>query len=131
MSNPIDREVAVFSAVRRLPAQERAAYLDEACAGDGELRQRVEDFEITLSGNAEGHIDAMGAQRGDDELAAAEKIRRHRPTSSLVSKSPFETMRCPDGRGCFAVGRHIIDSFYRHRGIAMKPVARDGQAKNC
>src|SRR5204863_9553571 len=57
------------------------------------VEQRVEDLEIALSRNAEGHIDAMRAQRGGDELAAAEKIRRHSPTSSLVSKSPFETMR--------------------------------------
>jgi hypothetical protein len=83
----------------------------------------------------------MSAERGDDELAAAEKIAVekiavekigwHRPTSSLMSKSPFETMRCLDGRGCFAAGRHIIDSFYRHRGIVIKQVARDAQAKNC
>jgi hypothetical protein len=41
----------------------------------------------------------MGAQRGDDELAAAEKIGRHRPTSSPVSTRPFETMQRLDGRG--------------------------------
>jgi serine/threonine protein kinase/tetratricopeptide (TPR) repeat protein len=40
----MDREVAVFSAARRLPAGERAAYLDEACAGDEALRQRVEEL---------------------------------------------------------------------------------------
>jgi len=39
----------------------------------------------------------MGAQCGDDELAAAEKIRRHRPTSSLVPTWSFETMPRPDG----------------------------------
>src|SRR6185436_16979207 len=44
MSDPMDREVAVFSAARRLPAGERAAYLDEACAGDEALRQRVEQL---------------------------------------------------------------------------------------
>ena len=63
------------------------------------VEQRVEDFEVALAGHAEGHVDTMGAQRRDDELAAAEKIGRHRPTSSLVSTWPFETMRCPDGRG--------------------------------
>jgi eukaryotic-like serine/threonine-protein kinase len=44
MTNPPDREVAVFSAARRLPIGERAAYLDEACAGDAALRQRVEEL---------------------------------------------------------------------------------------
>src|SRR5205807_10162449 len=31
------------------------------------------------------HVDAMGAQGGGDELAAAEKIGRHRPTSSVFT----------------------------------------------
>src|SRR5271156_6428228 len=44
MMSPPDRELAIFSAARRLPAAERAAYLDEACAGDAALRQRVEEL---------------------------------------------------------------------------------------
>ena len=44
MTNPPDREVAVFGAARRLSAGERAAYLDEACADDASLRQRVEEL---------------------------------------------------------------------------------------
>src|SRR6266446_2763622 len=69
MSNPMDREVAVFSAARRLPAESRAAYLDEACAGDAALRQRVEEL---LRANEEA-VDflqdpAPGAQRPADAL---------------------------------------------------------------
>jgi eukaryotic-like serine/threonine-protein kinase len=41
---PSDREVAVFSAARRLPAADRAAYLDQTCAGDAALRRRVEEL---------------------------------------------------------------------------------------
>ncbi len=44
MSEVPDRELTVFSAARRLPAGERAAYLDEACAGDAALRQRIEEL---------------------------------------------------------------------------------------
>src|SRR5580693_3834778 len=44
MTNPPDREVAVFSTALRLPAGDRATFLDEACAGDAALRQRVEDL---------------------------------------------------------------------------------------
>jgi serine/threonine protein kinase len=44
MTNPPDREVAVFSAALRLSAGERTAYLDEACAGDAALRQHVEEL---------------------------------------------------------------------------------------
>ena len=44
MTDPSDRELAVFSAVRRLSAPDRPAYLDEACVGDDALRQRVEEL---------------------------------------------------------------------------------------
>jgi WD40 repeat protein len=41
--NPDPKRVeAVFTAARDLPSAARAAYLDEACAGDASLRQRVE-----------------------------------------------------------------------------------------
>ena len=35
-------EVTIFSGAQRLPPGQRAAFLDEACAGDATLRQRVE-----------------------------------------------------------------------------------------
>jgi serine/threonine protein kinase len=44
MTNPPDRELAVFSDARRLPARERAAFLDRACAGDAALRRHVEQL---------------------------------------------------------------------------------------
>jgi Protein kinase domain len=44
MTNPPDREVAVFGAALRLPAGERAAFLDQACAGDAAFRKRVEEL---------------------------------------------------------------------------------------
>jgi serine/threonine protein kinase len=44
MTNPPDRELAVFGAARRLPVGERAAYLDEVCADDAALRQRIEEL---------------------------------------------------------------------------------------
>jgi hypothetical protein len=42
--NPADAgEQTIFDAVRQMPdAQARAAYLDEACAGDQNLRGRIE-----------------------------------------------------------------------------------------
>jgi serine/threonine protein kinase/tetratricopeptide (TPR) repeat protein len=39
-----DQELAIFSAARRLPPSQRAAYLDEVCAGDAALHQRVEEL---------------------------------------------------------------------------------------
>jgi eukaryotic-like serine/threonine-protein kinase len=42
MNEPGQREEAVFEVALQLPADQRAAYLDNACAGDPELRRRVE-----------------------------------------------------------------------------------------
>lgn len=44
MNDLPDREVTVFNAARRLSPGRRAAYLDEACAGDAALRQRIEEL---------------------------------------------------------------------------------------
>src|SRR5512147_2571330 len=40
--NPPNREVALFSAALELPAGQRVAYLQEACADDPALRLRLE-----------------------------------------------------------------------------------------
>jgi WD40 repeat protein/tRNA A-37 threonylcarbamoyl transferase component Bud32 len=71
----MDREVAVFSAARRLPAGKRAAYLDEACAGDATLRQRVEEL-LLASEEAGGFLQdpAPGAQRPADTLVSANSL---------------------------------------------------------
>ncbi len=42
MSQPEQREEAVFEAALQLPADQRAAYLDQTCVGDTDLRRRVE-----------------------------------------------------------------------------------------
>ena len=42
MNEPPNPEVAVFAAALELPSDQRAAYLDQACAGDDALRRQVE-----------------------------------------------------------------------------------------
>ena len=44
MSQPSEREIEVFNVALELPVSERAAYLDQACAGDAVLRQRIEEL---------------------------------------------------------------------------------------
>ncbi len=44
MNEPVDREVALVAEAHRLPLEARVAYLQEACAGDSALRQRVEEL---------------------------------------------------------------------------------------
>ena len=56
MTNPPDRELAVFSEVRQLPAGERAAYLDRVCAGDAAFRQRLEEL-LQASAAAGGFLE--------------------------------------------------------------------------
>jgi eukaryotic-like serine/threonine-protein kinase len=59
-----EREVAIFNAAWRLPASDRDAYLDGACAGDSALRQHVE--ELLHAGEEAGSFlqdPALGAQR--------------------------------------------------------------------
>src|SRR6266404_9609289 len=77
MIEPSEREVAVFSTARRLPADERAAYLDEACAGDAVLRQRVE--ELLVAGDEAGGFlqePASGAQRTREALASPNPLQK-------------------------------------------------------
>src|SRR5439155_17707963 len=70
MNAPPNRELAVFSAARQLLAEARAAYLDEACAGDTALRQRVERL-LRANEEAGGFLQdaAPGAQRPAEALA--------------------------------------------------------------
>jgi serine/threonine protein kinase len=42
MNEPDEQEVAIFGTVLLMPADQRAAYLDEACAGNDALRRRIE-----------------------------------------------------------------------------------------
>jgi len=42
MNNPHERDELIFEAALRLPPEQRAGYLAQACAGDDQLRQRVE-----------------------------------------------------------------------------------------
>ena len=44
MPQPSEHEIEVFNVALELPDAERAAYLDQACAGDAALRQRVEEL---------------------------------------------------------------------------------------
>jgi len=42
MSDESGRDVIIFTEALRLPVEERAAFLDQACAGDEKLRREVE-----------------------------------------------------------------------------------------
>jgi serine/threonine protein kinase len=54
MTDLPERELALFSAARRLPARERAAFLEQACAGDAALRQHI--VELLQAGEDAGQF---------------------------------------------------------------------------
>ena len=74
MNAPPNREVALFSAALELPASERAAYLDAACAGDPALRQRL-DALLAVHEKAitflEGSTPGAQGSRGRSDVAGA------------------------------------------------------------
>ncbi|HWX22821.1 MAG TPA: WD40 repeat domain-containing serine/threonine-protein kinase [Candidatus Binatia bacterium] len=79
MNDPPDREAAVFSAARRVPAGQRAAYLDQACAGDAGLRQRVEEL-IRANEEAGGFLQELAPEA-------------QQPPDAAVPPSPGATLR--------------------------------------
>jgi len=83
MKDAFERELAVFSVVRRLPPAQRALYLDQTCSGEPALRQRVEEL-LRDSEEAEGFLQepAPGAQRPDSVPAT--------PTLLLNAAAPGE-----------------------------------------
>ena len=60
MLEPSEHEIEVFNVALELPAAERAAYLDRACADDAALRQRVEEL-LKASVEAYPHLEGFSA----------------------------------------------------------------------
>ncbi len=76
MPESSDHELTVFSEARRLPAGARAAYLDEACAGDATLRRRVEEL-LRAHEEASGFLQdpAAGAPRPAVAVTAPDSLQ--------------------------------------------------------
>jgi len=78
MSQPNEREIEVFYAALELPPLQRVGYLDQACAGDLALRQRVTEL-LSLDESAGAFLETPVAQppppfkASDTDPAPAEK----------------------------------------------------------
>ena len=91
MPDSSDHELAVFSAARRLPAGARAAYLDEACAGDATLRRRVEEL-------LRFHEEAGGFLQDPAPGAPRPAVASTSPDSLLSAAAPGEKVGDRIGR---------------------------------
>jgi len=94
-NTPPNREVAIFSAALELPASERAAYVQEACADDPALRLRLEEL-LEASEAAEGFLQdpAPGAQRPAVALASPNSLPNAAATGEKAGdKSPSRPIR--------------------------------------
>ena len=83
MSMTQEREVAIFNAARKLPAEERPFYLEGACAGDTLLRQQVEQL---LEAN-----DAAGTLLAELATGPGEDVR----TKDMPSPGPTLRISLP------------------------------------
>ncbi len=73
------REAAIFNAARKLPAGERAPYLDGACAGDALLRQQIEEL-LKADESAGAFLPELAAGAGETPDPGA-TLRVSRPPS--------------------------------------------------
>src|SRR5258705_10249603 len=75
MNGAPDPDIAVFTEALRLPREERARYLDEACKADGEFRRRVEALlqAYEQAGDFLGRPAAERPPKAAQVLAAGEK----------------------------------------------------------
>jgi hypothetical protein len=65
MSDDPGRDVVIFTEALRLPADERAAFLDRACAGDEDLRRKVAAL-LRAHGRVGDFLETPPGQTGTD-----------------------------------------------------------------
>jgi len=88
---------AIYFAARELPSADRAAYLTQACAGNHELRARVEQM-LSVSAEAEAFI----PDPPEDELP------ERQPASTPVKTMKLDLNNAPDEVIGQRIGRYKI-----------------------
>jgi serine/threonine protein kinase len=128
----IPAETIFFAALEKPTAAERAAYLDEACRGDAELRRRVErllqahpNVGSFMQDPLPGHDDATQADdpEADDTREVADLLAPSQKPGSLGRLDHYEVLEIV-GRGGMGVVLKGFDEKL-HRVVAIKVMARD------
>jgi WD40 repeat protein/serine/threonine protein kinase len=135
MNEPPSPEVAVFAAASELPADQRGAYLDQACAGDAALRRQVEAL-LRVHDDAGNFFDklAAAAQPSLAEGARPSESDHARP-SDLPAEKPgdrigrYKLLQQIGEGGCGVVymaeqGEPV------HRRVALKVIKLGMDTKN-
>jgi serine/threonine protein kinase/tetratricopeptide (TPR) repeat protein len=81
MNEPANPEVAIFAAALELSADQRGAYLDQACAGDDALRRRVEAL-LRIQDKAGNFFDKLAS------VARPSSAEAEMPGSSVATRIP-------------------------------------------
>jgi serine/threonine protein kinase/TPR repeat protein len=118
MSDSFDHELRVFSSVRQLPAKRRAAFLDEACAGDAILRQRVEEL-LRASESAPAFMETPAGNRLDPRtrlLPASAPVPAEKPGDRI---GRYELLEQIGEGGCGTVYKAKQEQPVR-RDVALK-----------
>ena len=97
MNEPPNPEVAVFAAALELPADQRGAYLDQACAGDAVLRHQVEAL-LRVHDEAGNFFDKLAS------VAQPTSVEGPMPGSSGTIRFPG----VPSEKGSDRIGRYKL-----------------------
>jgi len=134
MNEPPSPEVVVFAAALELPADQRGAYLDQACAGDAALRLQVEAL-LRVHDDAGNFFDKLAAAQPPLAEGAMPIASDHVRPSGLPAEKPgdrigrYKLLQQIGEGGCGVVYMAEQEAPVRRR-VALKVIKLGMDTKN-